>query len=277
VTTTHRYQVDGRCLEAAKIEGRDPNLPAIVMLHEGLGSVAHWKDFPLRVADETGAPVFVYSRYGHGGSDALQEPRSVSYMHHEAQVVLPEVLKQAGIERPVLLGQSDGASIAILFAGMFPDSSAGLILEAPHVFVEDLTVSSIAQARTLYEETDLPQRLGRYHANVDALFWGWNKIWLDPSFRDWNIEAFLDLIRCPVLVLQGAQDEYGTRRQVEAIQCRVPSASAIVLENCRHAPHRDRPDATLSAIGKFVQALPRQAPISEATAGFRTPAKSKLG
>jgi pimeloyl-ACP methyl ester carboxylesterase len=253
----HRYHIDGRWLEAAKIEGRDPNLPAIVMLHEGLGSLAHWKDFPLRVAEETGAPVFVYSRSGHGGSDALEEPRSVSYMHHEAQVVLPEILREAGIERPVLLGHSDGASIALLFAGMHPDACAGLILEAPHVFVEDLTVSSIAQARTLYQETDLPQRLGRYHANVDSLFWGWNKIWLDPSFRNWNIESFLDLIRCPVLVLQGAQDEYGTSRQIEAIQRRIPSASAIVLQNCKHAPHRDCSEATLYAIGNFVQALAR--------------------
>lgn len=257
---THRYHVDGRWLEAARIEGRDPNLPAIVMLHEGLGSVSHWKDFPLRVAEETGAGVFVYSRYGHGGSDALKEPRSASYMHHEAQVVLPEILRKAGIERPVLLGHSDGASIAILFAGMFPDASAGLILEAPHVFVEDMTLSSIAQARTLYRETDLPQRLGRYHADVDSLFWGWNNIWLDPSFRNWNIESFLNLIRCSVLVVQGAQDEYGTTSQIEAIQRVIPSASAIVFENCKHAPHRDRCEATLSAIGKFFAETVRHAP-----------------
>jgi pimeloyl-ACP methyl ester carboxylesterase len=252
----HRYHVDGRWLEAAKIEGRDSNLPTIVMLHEGLGSLAHWKDFPVRVAGETGAGVFVYSRYGHGGSDALEEPRSVSYMHREAQIVLPELFRKARIERPLLLGHSDGASIAILFAGMFPDSSAGLILEAPHVVIEDLTLSSIAQARMLYNETDLPQRLGRYHAHADSLFWGWNNIWLDPGFRNWNIESFLDLIRCPVLLLQGAQDEYGTFRQIEAIQRRIPSASAIILEDCKHAPHRDRCEAVLSAIGKFLQALP---------------------
>jgi pimeloyl-ACP methyl ester carboxylesterase len=257
---THRYDVDGRWLEAAKIEERHPNLPTIVMLHEGLGSVAHWKDFPLRVAEETGASVFVYSRYGHGGSDELKEPRSVSYMHHEAQVVLPEILRKAGIERPVLLGHSDGASIAILFAGMFPDAAGGLILEAPHVFVEDITVSSIAQARTLYSETDLPQRLGRYHLHVDSLFWGWNNIWLDPSFRSWNIESSLGLIRCPVLVLQGAQDEYGTTEQIDAIQRGIPSASAVILEQCKHAPHRDQCEATLSAIGKFLAETVRRAP-----------------
>jgi pimeloyl-ACP methyl ester carboxylesterase len=177
-------------------------------------------------------------------------------MHHEAQVVLPEILLKAGIEQPVLLGQSDGASIAILYAGMFPESPAGLILEAPHVFVEDITVSSIAQARVLYNETDLPQRLGRYHANVDSLFWGWNNVWLDPRFRDWNIETFLDLIRCPVLLLQGVQDEYGTSKQIEAIQRGIPAASAIILENCKHAPHRDRSEATLSAISQFLRALP---------------------
>jgi len=199
--------------------------------------------------------MFVYSRYGHGGSDALTAPRAVSYMHHEARVVLPEILRQAGIERPVLLGQSDGASIAILYAGMFPDSPAGLILEAPHVFVEDITVSSIAQARKRHNETDMLQRLGRYHAHPDSLFRAWNDIWLDPGFRSWNIEPFLDFIRCPVLVLQGAQDEYGTTRQIEAIQRRIPSASAIVLDNCKHAPHRDRCEATLSAIRQFLRTL----------------------
>jgi len=253
-TIADGYYVDGHWLEAARIEGRDPNLPTVVMLHEGLGSVAHWKDFPSRLAGETGAGVFVYSRYGHGGSDALTEPRAVSWMHREAQVVLPEILRKAGIERPVLLGHSDGASIAILFAGMFPDVTAGLILEAPHVFVEDITVSSIALARIRYIETDLPQRLARYHANVDSLFWGWNNNWLDPDFRTWNIESFLDLIRCPVLVLQGNRDEYGTTRQIDAIQRRIPSASAIILEDCRHAPHRDRCEATLSAIGEFLRA-----------------------
>jgi pimeloyl-ACP methyl ester carboxylesterase len=254
--TTHRYRVDGHWLEAATSDARDPNLPTIVMLHEGLGSVAHWKDFPSRLAEESGAGVFVYSRYGHGGSDALTECRAVSYMHHEAQILLPEILRQAGIERPVLLGHSDGASIAILFAGMFPGVPAGLILEAPHVFVEDISVSSIAQAGKRYQETDLPQRLARYHANADSLFWGWNNIWLDPDFRSWNIESFLDPIRCPVLVLQGAQDEYGTVKQINAIQGRIPSASAIIFEDCKHAPHRDRREATLSAITHFLQALP---------------------
>jgi pimeloyl-ACP methyl ester carboxylesterase len=250
------YFVDGKRLEAVRIEPRHSHIPTIVMLHEGLGSVSHWKDFPSHLAEETGAGVFAYSRYGHGNSEPLRQPRLPSYMHHEAKVVLPEILDKARIERPVLLGHSDGASIAILYAGLFPDSPAGLILEAPHVFVEDVTVSSIAQAKVLYSGTDLAQRLGRYHANVDSLFWGWTNIWLDPGFRTWNIEAFLDLIRCPVLVLQGSQDEYGTAAQIDAIRSRIPSASAILLENCKHAPHRDQCEATLSAIRRFLRTLP---------------------
>jgi pimeloyl-ACP methyl ester carboxylesterase len=259
-TSAENYFVDGKRLEAVRIEARHSHLPTIVMLHEGLGSVSHWKDFPSRLAEETGAGVFAYSRYGHGNSDPLREPRPASYMHHEAQVVLPEILDKARIERPVLLGHSDGASIAIVYAGLFPDSPAGLILEAPHVFVEDITVSSIAQAKVLYNGTDLQQRLGRYHANVDSLFWGWNNIWLDPSFRAWNIEAFLDRIRCPVLVLQGSQDEYGSAAQINAIRSRIPSASTILLESCKHAPHRDQREATLAAIIGFLRNVPRGLP-----------------
>ena len=254
-STVQTYFVDGHSLEAARMEGRHSNLPTIVMLHEGLGSVSHWRDFPSQIAEKTGASVFVYSRYGHGASDDLQQPRPVSYLHHEAQVVLPEILRQAQIHQPVLLGHSDGASIAIIYAGTFPDSPAALILEAPHVFVEELSVSSIAQARQTYLHTDLPLRLKRHHANADALFWGWNNIWLHPDFREWNIESFLDPIRCPVLVLQGAQDEYGTLKQVEAIRARIPSTASVILDNCKHSPHRDQPEATLAAIVRFLYAI----------------------
>jgi pimeloyl-ACP methyl ester carboxylesterase len=257
--TDHSYLVDGHQLEAARIEPSRPALPTIVMLHEGLGSISHWKDFPSRLAEETGAGVLVYSRYGHGASDRLKEPRPVSYMHHEAQVVLPEILRQARVEHPLLLGHSDGASIAIIYAGSFPASPAGLILEAPHVFVEDVSVSSIAQVREAYQQTDLPERLQRHHADAESLFWGWNNIWLHPDFRDWNIESFLDLVRCPVLVLQGAQDEYGTVKQIEAIRRRIPSTSAIVLDECRHAPHRDQREATTAAIHQFLCTIPNVA------------------
>lgn len=247
-----QYFVDGHSIEAARIYQAGPNQETIVMLHEGLGSVAQWKDFPLRLAAETGHDVFLFSRYGHGRSDRLEERRTPSYMHHEAEIVLPEILRAAGIERPVLFGHSDGASIALLFAAMFPDQPAALILEAPHVFVEDITLTSIALAKKIFEETDLPRRLGRYHADVESMFWGWNNIWLDPEFRNWNIESYLSSVRCPVLVLQGVQDEYGTPNQLQAIKTALPNAETILLDDCKHAPHRDQPELTLSAIQRFL-------------------------
>jgi len=244
--------VDGRHLETLTFAPRTLDRPAIVMLHEGLGSIAMWKDFPQRIADRTGSSVFVYSRYGYGGSDQLEEKRTVEYMHHEAEVVLPLLLKEVGIDHPVLLGHSDGGSIALIYAGTYPDSPRGLILEAPHVFVEDLSVESIAKAKTLYQTTDLPKKLGRYHQDVDATFWGWNDIWLDPRFRSWNIESYLDRIQCPVLVIQGREDEYGTIGQMEAIQRRIPSAQLRLLPGCGHSPHRDQPEATMDCIEQFI-------------------------
>jgi pimeloyl-ACP methyl ester carboxylesterase len=247
------FFVNGHSLEVIKIQAQSSNLPTIVMLHEGLGSVAYWKDFPSKLAEHTGSGVFAYSRYGHGGSDELREPRSIYFMHHEAQVVLPEVLQQAGIKSPLLFGHSDGGSIALIYAGTFPQSASGLILEAPHVFVEDLSVSSIAAARLFYQQTDMPQRLASYHTHADSMFWGWNNIWLDTSFRDWNIESFLNAICCPTMVLQGREDQYGTLKQVEAIRSKIPAVSITVLENCRHAPHQDQPATTLAAVRGFLQ------------------------
>ena len=213
--------VDGKRLEKLWIEPAAwDNATTIVMLHEGLGSIALWKDFPQRLASRTGAGVLVYSRYGLGNSDQLLEKRPVKFMHHEGEVVLPELLDKLGILNPIVLGHSDGGSIALIFAGKYPHRPRGLILEAPHVFVEDLSVASIAQARVAYVTTDLPQKLGRYHQHVDATFWGWNDIWLDPQFRSWNIEEYLPAIRCPVLCIQGHDDEYGTAAQVQAIQAR---------------------------------------------------------
>jgi pimeloyl-ACP methyl ester carboxylesterase len=196
-----------------------------------------------------------YSRYGHGGSSPLEEAREPSYMHYEAEVVLPALLEQAAIQRPVLLGHSDGASIAILYAAKYPDASGALILEAPHVFVEDLTVESIAQAKVAYQTSDLAQRLARHHQDAERTFWGWNNIWLDPRFRSWNIESCLDSILCPVLVIQGEDDEYGTVRQIQAIQRRIPAAEVALLPECKHAPHRDQPEATLQRMAAFVNSL----------------------
>jgi len=244
--------VDGKRLETMWIGGADCSRPTIVVLHEGLGSIALWKDFPDQLARRTGCNVLVYSRYGHGNSDKLMEKRPVGFMHHEGEVVLPELLDKLRIERPILLGHSDGGSISIIFAGKYPERALALILEAPHVFVEDLSVASITQAKVNYQTTDFRQKLSRYHAHVEETFWGWNDIWLDPNFRAWNIEEYLPAIRCPVLCIQGEGDEYGTKAQVGAIQAQVPQSEILMLPNCRHSPHRDQPEKTLHGIAEFV-------------------------
>ena len=249
--------VDGKRLETLWIEPRKTSAPAIVMLHEGLGSIALWKDFPQQLAARTACGVLVYSRYGHGNSEKLAEKRPVEFMHHEGEVVLPELLEKLGIERPILLGHSDGGSIALIFAGKHPEPVRALILEAPHVFVEDLSVASIAAAKVAFETTDFRTKLGRYHAHVDETFLGWNDIWLDPQFRSWNIESYLDTIRCPVLCIQGEQDEYGTPAQVEAIRARVRGTEILMLPNCKHSPHRDQQAATLEKMAEFVGCVTR--------------------
>jgi len=218
------------------------------MLHEGLGSVAMWRDFPEQLAHATDCGVLVYSRYGHGKSERLAEKRCVDFMHHEAKVVLPELLRQFEIHRPILLGHSDGGSIALIYAGTWPEQVRALVLEAPHVFVEDVSIRSITAIRRLYESSDLPQKLARYHDHVDETFRGWNDIWLDPNFRNWNIEEYLAAITCPTLVIQGEDDEYGTLAQVETIQHRVPATRTLILPRCGHSPHRDQPSLTLGAI-----------------------------
>ena len=179
-------------------------------------------------------------------------------MHHEGEVVLPELLEKLGISHPILLGHSDGGSIALIFAGTYLEIPEALILEAPHVFVEDLSVASIAQAKDAFEATDLRGKLARYHDHVDETFWGWNDIWLDPRFRSWNIESYLPAIRCPILCIQGEQDEYGTMAQVLAIQQRVRGTQILMLPECRHSPHRDQPEATLNRMSEFVRELEKR-------------------
>jgi pimeloyl-ACP methyl ester carboxylesterase len=255
--------VDGKRLETLWIQpertaecAADGDAPAeratIVMLHEGLGSVAMWKDFPQKLAAASGHRVLAYSRYGHGSSQRLGERRPVEYMHYEGEVVLPELLDKLGVREPILLGHSDGGSISLIFAGKHPGQVRALMLEAPHVFVEDLTVDSIAKSKTVYQSSDLPRKLGRYHEHVDATFWGWNNIWLDPEFRFWNIEEYLPAIRCPILCIQGEDDEYGTRAQLEAIQAEVPATEILMLPDCAHSPHRDQPEATLRRMVEFL-------------------------
>lgn len=233
--------------------GETSDRAPVVMLHEGLGSISMWKDFPDQVARRTGRRVLAYSRHGYGTSSRLETRREPEYMHHEAEVVLPAVLQALGVERPVLLGHSDGGSIALIHAGRFPGKAAALILEAPHVFVEPVTIESIAGAKTIYETTDLGRKLGRHHDDADSTFWGWNDIWLDPRFLHWNIESYLPDVEVPVLMLQGVQDEYGSVAQLEAIAAQVSGETETVLmDACGHSPHRDQPELTLSAIERFL-------------------------
>jgi len=254
-----RVTVQGRALEVQRIAGLSPHAPDLVFLHEGLGSISHWKDFPARVAAITGCRVTVYSRYGSGNSDRLTEPRPVNYMHDEGLRALPDLLKQLHIEHPILVGHSDGASVALIFAGAGTgshNSVRGLVLLAPHVFVEDLSVASIAAAKTAFETTDLCEKLGRHHRDPASTFWGWNNIWLHPEFRGWNIEEYLPRITCPILAIQGLDDQYGTMAQLHAIARQSGGPVEILpLADCRHSPQRDQPEATLAAIAKFVKQL----------------------
>lgn len=244
--------VQGHRLEVHRIPARTAGAPELVFLHEGLGSVSLWKSFPAHVARATGCPVTVYSRYGSGNSDLLGEPRPVTYMHDEALHALPDLLAQLHIENPILIGHSDGGSIALIYAGAH-DRVRGLVLLAPHVFVEDLSVASIAEARVKFETTNLVEKLGRHHRDPARTFWGWNNIWLHPEFRSWNIEEYLPRITCPILVIQGQDDQYGTMAQVAAISTQVAGpVEALALPDCRHSAHRDQPEAVLEAITKFV-------------------------
>ena len=246
--------IAGQRLEVERIAGTGAGAPTLVFLHEGLGSVALWRDFPAKLAARTGAPALVYSRRGYGQSDRLAAPRAVGYMHDEALVVLPALLSELGIAEPILIGHSDGASIALIHAGSGRWPVRALILEAPHVFVEDVTVASIEQARIAFRTTDLGKRLARYHGDADHAFWGWNDIWLDPAFRSWNIEDCLPGVHCPVLAIQGADDEYGTLAQLDAIERGVSGPfDRLVLASCKHSPHRDQEAATLDAMARFIE------------------------
>src|SRR5512143_35265 len=242
----------GHRLECERIDVGGSMRPALVLLHEGLGSVAMWRDFPSRLAHATGCDALVYSRYGYGKSDPLTAPREVGYMHDEALQVLPELLDELAIERPILVGHSDGGSIALIHAGARVRHVAAVVTLAAHVLVEDISVRSIAAAKVAYETTDLRTRLARYHADVDSAFWGWNRIWLHPDFRAWNIEEYLPRIPCPVLAIQGGDDEYGTMEQMRRIGAQVPDVELLELEDCRHSPHRDQPQAVLDAVTRFV-------------------------
>ena len=248
--------VDGVNLEYRRRDPRSDGTPTLVFLHEGLGCVALWKDFPDKLAAATGCGVFVYGRAGYGRSDPVPLPRAVRYMHDEGLGVLPRVLDVVGIKRAVLIGHSDGASIAIIHAGSGEARNvAGLILLAPHVFNEDISRQGIQAAKVAYETTDLRRRLQRYHGdNVDNAFWGWNDIWLHPDFRAWNIEEFLPGVTVPTLVIQGEDDQYGTLAQVEAIRVQAgESPETLILPDCGHSPHVDKPTETLAGMAAFLR------------------------
>ena len=228
------------------------NTPLLVFLHEGLGSVAMWKNYPQQLCDALNARGLVYSRPGYGQSSPreMDEHWEPDFMHRQAHEVLPALLTALDIaEAPWLFGHSDGGSIALLHASRYP--VAGLIVLAPHIMVEDISIASIDQARKAYENTDLRQRLAQYHSDVDSAFWGWNRIWLHPSFRNWSIEEEIRTITCPVLAIQGIDDEYGTLAQIRGIAHRAPQTRLLELENCGHSPHRDQPQALTQACLKF--------------------------
>ncbi|HEY5673359.1 MAG TPA: alpha/beta hydrolase [Malonomonas sp.] len=252
------FNIDGVALEYQQYRPAEPLDLTLVLLHEGLGCVAMWKDFPYQLASLTGCRVLVYSRAGYGGSDPCLLPRPLSFMHDEALRVLPKILLAADITSAVLIGHSDGASIALINAGGVADPRVhGLVLLAPHVFVEELTLASIRDAKSAYESTDLRERLNRYHGdNVDCAFLGWNQAWLDPGFRNWNLETYLPKLSVPVLLIQGEQDNYGTIRQLETITAQLPqSAEMVLLPDCGHSPFRDQPQATLRLLGDFIAKL----------------------
>ena len=254
-------QVAGRTLriEHQGLRSERSGQPLLVFLHEGLGSVSMWRDFPAQLCEALDLRGLVYSRPGYGRSTprAPGEAWGPDFMHQQAHEVLPALLQALGIDtavdRPWLFGHSDGASIALLYAAHFPQALAGAVVLAPHIRVEDVSVASIAQARQAYASTDLRQRLARHHDDPDSAFFGWNDAWLRPDFRAWSIEHEITAITCPLLAVQGLDDEYGTLEQVRGIARRAPQTQVLELADCGHSPHRDQPAAVIEAVRRFIE------------------------
>jgi pimeloyl-ACP methyl ester carboxylesterase len=250
-------ELDGERLEY-RLVGRPPvKAPTLILLHEGLGCVGLWGDFPEKLAAATKMSVFAYSRAGYGASSPVSLPRPLTYMHQEAQKTLPKVLKAIGFRRGILVGHSDGASIAVIYAGSVQDHRIrGLALIAPHFFTEDVGLAEIAKAKKAYRSGDLKKKLARWHKHVNVAFKGWNNAWLNPEFRQWNIVGFLEYIRTPMLILQGTDDQYGTSRQITVARdkCHYP-VDVVMLDGVKHAPHRDAPDLTVRSIAEFAKRL----------------------
>ncbi len=245
-------------IEYEFVGSNDRAKPLMIFLHEGLGSVSMWRDFPARLCDALGCRGLVYSRPGYGQSTPREatEKWGVNFMHVQAREVLPALLDALRIDvfknPPHLFGHSDGGSIALIHAASFPKNVASIIVAAPHTFVEKLSVESIAKTRDVYLNTDLKSKLARHHRDPDSAFWGWNDIWLDPAFLDWDINALLPNITCPVLAIQGMDDEYGTMAQIDNIAAALPAATLLKLPSCGHSPHRDQPDAVINAVRQFL-------------------------
>lgn len=250
--------IDDSNLEYRMLGPSPEAAPTIVMLHEGLGCVGLWGDFPDKVQAATGAGVFAYSRAGYGASSPVKLPRQPDYMHREALDVLPKLLDRIGFRCGLLLGHSDGASIAAIYAGARQDHRLrGIALIAPHFVVEDISVTSIAEIKTAYQTTNLKEKLARWHKDVDNAFHGWNDAWLDPAFRDWDISDYLAYIRVPVLIVQGEADQYGTMRQVEIAQDECYCPVDVTVVDGGHSPHREAPAATLTSVTEFAKAALR--------------------
>ncbi|HEY6245121.1 MAG TPA: alpha/beta hydrolase [Pyrinomonadaceae bacterium] len=251
-----RVRVGDHQLECKWIGLGPDEAPTIVFLHEGLGCVEMWRDFPEQVVEATGCGALVYSRAGYGKSDGIVLPRRVEFMHDEALSVLPQILKEFRIDKGILFGHSDGGSISLILAGSgIANNILGLVLEAPHVFVEPIGIESIMKAKQNYEHGSLRASLQKYHGdNVESAFRGWNDVWLNPQFRSWNIESYLPGIRVPALVIQGEQDQYGTLRQVRTIQdASGGPVETLVLSDCGHSPHRDQPKTVLENVPRFIK------------------------
>lgn len=246
--------INGRRIEYLDIPAAtsDTPPPPLVLLHEGLGCAAMWREFPQQLAAATGCRVVAASRAGYGQSTPYSEPRQADYMQTEASIELPALLAALGLQRPILIGHSDGASIALLHAAEFPEVVRGLVVMAPHEFVEEETLAGLRAARQAWASTDLPQRLARYHADAQRVFHDWNDTWLNPEFRHWNIEAALPRLRCPVTAIQGEDDEYATFRQIDVIAAAHPDTQLIKLPACGHSPHRDQAQRVIAAIQAMI-------------------------
>lgn len=252
-----RINVCGKSIEIACYGPPPENAPTLVLLHEGLGSVALWRDVPSRLASQTGLGVLVYSRAGYGQSDPVELPRPLDYMTLEATDVLPHVLDTVGIRRAILVGHSDGATIAAIYAGTVIDFRVrGLVLIAPHFFTEPDALEEIAKSKVSYENGDLRQRMAKYHRDPDVAFYGWNNSWLNPDFVDWDVTEVIDYIRVPVLAVQGRDDQYGTLAQIDELKsrCYAP-VDVLIVGNCGHAPHLEHTDQVVEEISEFCSRL----------------------